>query len=166
MATVVVVLAGGGYAGYRHFSAHSKRSVALLAPCPSAHPTPPAAQQAPVTVRNATLKTGLASEVAHELRRRHFRVGAVGNTPFRGKGVATVQYSADRLQSARLVAAEFADATMREVAGRGVLELDVGPRYRGLVPAAAAEAADRAILATASGAPSTTPSPTCAPPTP
>jgi len=170
----VVLAAGGGYLGYRHFSGHSRSAVALLAPCPSATPTPPAAQQARLTVRNATLKTGLAAQVAHQLRQRHFRVWKVGNTLYRGKGVATVKYSADRLETARLVAAQFGGATMTEVAGSHVLELDIGPKYRNLTPLAQARAADRAILATpSSGArstttatPSPTPSPTCASPTP
>jgi hypothetical protein len=166
VAIVLALAAGGGYAGYRHFSGHSTRTVALLAPCPSVTPTPPAAQQARITIRNATLKTGLAAEVAHELRQRHFRIGKVGNTLFRGKGVATVQYSPDRMQSAQLVAAQFTGATMTEVAGSGVLELDIGPKYRSLAPVAQADAADRAILATASATPSPTPSPTCAPRTP
>jgi hypothetical protein len=165
----VVVLAGtGGYVGYRHFSGHSTRSVALLAPCPAATPSPPAALQARLAVRNATLKTGLAAQVAHQLRQRHFRVGTVGNTLFRGKGVATVQYSADRADSARLVAAQFSGATMTEVGGSRILEVDIGPKYRSLLPAAEAQAAERAILATASPVsrssptPTPTPSPSCA----
>ncbi|MGN6472214.1 MAG: LytR C-terminal domain-containing protein [Mycobacteriales bacterium] len=172
VAAVVLVVAGIAYGGYRMFGGGSSSPPKALPLCPSTTtPHPPVTAQARLVVLNATLKAGLAADVAHQLRQRQFQVGKVGNTAFRGKGVATVQYSADRLQAARLVAAQFAGATMTEVTGSRVLELDIGPRFRALVPIAQAQAADHAILATAasgarSATPSTTPSPTCAPPTP
>lgn len=160
---VVLVLGAGGYVGYRLVSGGSEASLTALPPCPATTPTQAPAQQARLTVRNATLTEGLATEVARQLRQRNFHVGKVGNTLFRGKGVATVQYSTDRLQAARLVAAQFDGATLLQVDGARVLEVDIGPKYRKLVPVAQAEVAARAILATSTPTPSTTSSPTCAP---
>jgi hypothetical protein len=160
---VVLAVAGIGFGGYALLGGSSSSSPKVLPRCPATTPQPPEAQQARLTVRNATLKTGLAAEVAHALRQRDFRVGKVGNTLFRGKGVATVRYSADRLDAARLVAAQFDGATLMPVAGAKVLEVDVGPKFRDLVPVADAEAAARAILASSSPTTSATPSPTCSP---
>lgn len=159
---MVLVLAGGGYGGYRAFGGGSSSTPKALPLCPSATPHTAVAALARLTVRNATLTTGLAAQVAHDLRKREFRVAKVGNTLFRGKGVATVRYSADRSQSARLVAAQFDGATLVQVAGSRVLEVDIGPKFRALVPLAQAQASDRAILASSSPTPSVTPSPTCA----
>ncbi|HVV77857.1 MAG TPA: LytR C-terminal domain-containing protein [Mycobacteriales bacterium] len=163
IAVVLLVVAGGGYAGYRGMSGGSSAPPKALPPCPAAVATPTSAQADRVVVRNATLKTGLAKEVTRELRQRSFRVGKPGNTLFRGKGVATVQYSADRLQSARLLSAQFAGASMTEVTGSRVLEVDIGPKFRALVPVAQAQAAERGILASSSPSPTATPSPTCGP---
>ena len=159
----MLVVAGIGYGGIRVLGGGSSSSPKVLPPCHSATPHPAAAQQVRLVVRNATLKSGLAAEVAHQLRQRDFRIGKVGNTLFRGKGVATVQYSADRLQSAQVIAAQFAGATLLQVDGSRVLEVDVGPKYRSLVPLAQAQAAERQIRATGSPSPTATPSPTCAP---
>jgi hypothetical protein len=160
---VVLVVAAVGYGGYRLFGGGSSSAPTVQALCPSTTPQPPTAQQARLVVRNATLQTGLAAEVAHELKQRNFRIGKVGNTLFRGKDVATVQYSADRLQAAQLVAAQFDGATLTQVDGSRILEVDIGPKYRALVPVAAAQAAERSILGTSSPSPTATPSPTCAP---
>jgi hypothetical protein len=160
---VVVVVAGGGYAGYHFTRGGSTTPVATLRPCPSTTPTPPAALTERIEVRNATLKTGLAAEVAHALKRRDFRIGKIGNTLFRGSGVATIRYSTDRDQAARLLATQFDGATLETMAGSGVLELDIGPKYRSLVPVAQAQAAERAILASPTPRPSASASPTCAP---
>jgi hypothetical protein len=159
VAAVVLAVAGVGFGGYAVFGGDSSSAAKVLPPCPTVSPSPPAAQQARLTVRNATLKTGLAADVAHQLRQRDFRIGKVGNTVFRGKGVATVQYSADRLESARLVAAQFDGATLTPVDGSRVLELDIGPKFRDLVPLAQAQEAERDVLATSS--PSATPSRAC-----
>ena len=115
-----------------------------------------------MVVRNATLKTGLATDVSRALRKRDFRVAKVGNTLFRGKGVATVRYSADRAQAAQLLAAQFDGATVVEVGGSQVLEVDVGPRYTALVPLAQAQAAVRATP-TPTPTPSAPAAATCAP---
>jgi LytR cell envelope-related transcriptional attenuator len=158
---VLVVVLGGGYFGYQQIFGGSAASPAALPPCPAATPTTPTALQAKLVVKNATLETGLAGDVARQLRRRDFHVASIGNTPFRGKGVATVLYSADRLESAQLVATQFAGATMQEVDGTNVLEVDIGPKFESLVPAAQASAAEKAVLGTPTPTPSA--SPTCTP---
>lgn len=159
MALVVVVVLGGGYFGYRQIFDSSSKSPLALPPCPAVTPTTPTALQAKLVVKNATLVTGLAGDVAKQLRHRDFRVSAVGNTLFRGKGVATVQYSSDRLESAQLVAAQFDGASLEQVAGSEVLEVDIGPRFTDLVPVAQADQAEQAILGTPTPTPSA--SPTC-----
>ena len=156
MLFVVAVVAGGGYAADHYLTGGSSGSTAALPPCPAASTTPSVGGAARVVVRNATLKTGLAARVARQLRQRDFRVGKVGNTPFRGKGVATVRYSADRLQTAQLLAVQFPGAALDEVPGSGILEVDIGPKYRALRPAAQVDAAERAVEATPS--PRATPS--------
>lgn len=161
LAVVVLVVLGGGYVGYRHFRGSSKASLITLRPCPKTTPTAPAALQAKLIVKNATLQTGLASEVARQLRDRDFRISSVGNTLFRGKGVATVQYSADRLESAQLVAAQFAGATLEPVDGSDILEVDIGPKFDALIPLAEAQSAERGILGPS--APTPTASATCTP---
>lgn len=122
----------------------------------------PSALQAKLVVKNATLVTGLAADVAKQLRRRDFHVGSVGNTLFRGKGVATVQYSSDRAESAQLVAAQFSGATLLPVSGSDVLEVDIGPRFTALVPVAQAQTAEHAILSSPSASPTPSTSPECA----
>jgi hypothetical protein len=158
---LVLVAAAGGYAGYGQLAGPSSSVAAVHVPCPSPSPSVAVAQQARLAVRNATLQTGLAARVARHLRSRHFSIGSIGNTLFRGKGVATVKFSADRLQAAQLVAAQFAGATMVRVPGSGVLELDIGPRFRGLVPLGRSQAAERAILGTSSPRPVATPRRRC-----
>jgi hypothetical protein len=162
---VLVLVLGGGYFGYRHFHGSSSGPTASLAPCPVTMPTIPPAAQERVVVRNATLRTGLASDVARELRQRHFKIGAVGNTLFQGKGVATVKYSGDRATSAELLAAQFDGATLDEVSGSHVLEIDIGPRFHSLVPLAQAQA-DEGALTTPTPTPSATVTPQCAPQSP
>jgi hypothetical protein len=159
---VVVLLGGGGYAGYHFIHGGSSGPKAALPPCPAITASPSTAPPDRVVVRNATLKTGLATQVAHALRTRDFKVARVGNTVFRGKGVATIRYSADRLTAAERLAAQFAGATLTPVAGSRVLKIDVGPKFRALVPLAQAQAAERQ-LATPSPTPSVSVSPTCAP---
>ena len=157
----VLVIGGGGYGVYHLVDGGSSDRTATLAPCPVTTPSPPEALSARIEVRNATLETGLAAKVAHDLRVREFKIGKIGNTPFRGKGVAIIQYSADRFQAAQLLATQFAGATLTSVTGSSVLELDIGPKYRGLVPIAQAQAAEHQILATPTPTLTPTASPTC-----
>jgi hypothetical protein len=159
---VVLVVAAIGFGAYELFGGGSSSAPRVLPPCPSTSPRPQTVTAVKLVVRNATLTTGLAADVAHDLRLRHFRIAKVGNTPFRGKGVATVQYSADRLEAARLVAAQFDGATMEQVDGSELLEVDIGPKFDKLVPVAEAAAAERDILGTTAPTPSVSPTPACA----
>jgi LytR cell envelope-related transcriptional attenuator len=153
---VVLALGGGGYEIYHHVSGGSSSVKTALPPCPATTSSPPLTQTVRVVVRNATLKSGLATQVAHALRRRDFTVAKVGNTLFRGKGVATIRYSADRTQVARQLGAQFAGATLVQVAGNAVLEVDIGPKFRALTPVAQAQAAEHS-LATPTPTPSSSP---------
>jgi hypothetical protein len=155
----VLVVAGGGYFGYQQVFGGSAGTPTALPPCPAPTATTPVTEQATLVVKNATLTGGLASDVAKKLRHRDFKIGSVGNTLFRGKGVATIDYSADLGEAAQLVAAQFDGATLDEVSGNNVLELDVGPRFEALVPLAQAEQAEQDIIGTPT--PTPTASPTC-----
>lgn len=159
---VIAVAAAGGYAGYRHWHHRSPHRVASTRPCqghPAVVPTPQPSDVR-VAVRNATLRTGLASRVAHALRQRQVHVVSIGNTPLRGKGVATVRYTADRRSQAEVLAAQIRGATMAPEPGHGRLELDLGPRFHGLAPArVAGDQLTREVAATASP----TPTPRCGP---
>ncbi|HWA66788.1 MAG TPA: LytR C-terminal domain-containing protein [Mycobacteriales bacterium] len=157
----IVVVAGGGYFGYRQVFGDSTSAPKALPPCPAPTQSTPVTEQAKLVVKNATLTTGLAGDVAKQLRRRDFKIASVGNTLFRGKGVATIDYSADLSEWAQLLAAQFDGATLDEVTGNNVLEVDIGPRFRDLVPLAQADQAEQAILGTPS--PTPTASPSCAP---
>lgn len=152
----LAILAAGGYVGYRHWHHASPHRAASPPPCPDRQSTVqlPPRSSVHVAVRNATLHTGLATRVAHELRRRQLHVTSVGNTAFRGKGIATVRYSADRRSQAEVVAAQIPGTTLMQQSGHGRLELDLGPRFHGLASSfAASEALTREVAATASPAP-------------
>jgi hypothetical protein len=92
---------------------------------------------------NASLRTGLAAEVEKALRHRHIRVVQIGNALRVGHDVATVQYSPDQKRDASTVAAQIAGATTKPVAGRRVLELDIGVRFARLRSASAVRALER-----------------------
>lgn len=157
MLVAVLVVAGGGYVGYRQLFNGSGGTPKALPLCPAPTPTTPITEQAKLVVKNATLTSGLATDVAKALRHRDFKVASVGNTLFRGKGVATIDYSADMSQAAQLVAAQFDGATLDEVTGSDVLELDIGPRFHSLVPVAQAQRAEQDIIGSPTATPSASP---------
>ncbi|HVW81786.1 MAG TPA: LytR C-terminal domain-containing protein [Mycobacteriales bacterium] len=158
---VVVIVIGGGYFGYEQVFAGSGGSAQALPLCPAPTRSAPPTEQARVVVKNATLTTGLASDVAEQLRRRNFKIASVGNTLFRGKGVATVDYSANLVQAAQLLGAQFDGATLDQVSGSNVLEVDIGPKFHDLVPVARAQAAEQDILGTPTPTPTPSASPSC-----
>jgi hypothetical protein len=148
---IALVCAAAGYGGYHFASEGHAAAPQTLLPCPSVSPTASALPGIrPLVVRNGTLTSGLATRVAAQLRHRDIPVASVGNTLFRSHGVATVRFSADRLAGARLLATQVAGASMVQVMGTGVLELDIGPKFRALVPAAKAAAAAHRLLPTPS----------------
>jgi acetolactate synthase regulatory subunit len=166
LATLVVLalVAGGGYAGYRTLQGGSSTPTSSAANRPVCHaPTTSVlfapAHQVRLSVMNASLRTGLAAQVEHELKHRGFRVTQIGNALRVGHDVATVQYSSDQERAASTVAAQIPGGpTMKPVAGRRVLELDIGVRFARLRSAPGARALERHRLATVSPAPTPTPS--------
>ena len=124
-AVVLVVARWSGTAGTATSAAVRRVPPKALPRCPSATPQPPAAQQARLTVRNATLKTGLAADVAHQLRQRDFRIAKVGNTsvPRQGCGDGPLQRRPPS-GSAGWSPRSSLDATLAQVDGHP------GPRAR------------------------------------
>jgi len=172
VALVIALLVGGGYAAFLGLTGGSANSAASNLPAcsrlshlPKLPKSLTRTQQFKVTVDNATLRTGLAARVAAELKHRGFPIGAIGNTPTTGKGIATVRYSPNRKVEAQLLAAQIANSTTVAVGGRGVVELDIDPKFRVLASRGAARAAERlAILGSLPHtSPTPTPSPTCRP---
>jgi hypothetical protein len=167
IALVLALLAGGGYAAYRGLSGGSgSPSAATLPLCPKSahrpHHTKPVIPQSKVTVYNASLITGLATQVATELRQRGFAIGQIGNAAKVGKGVATVRYSADRKLEATKLAAEVTGAKLVAVGGTHVVELDINPKFKALATKqAAAQAFQTAAASQHLLSPTPTPTPTC-----
>jgi hypothetical protein len=140
---------------------------------PTAHPvtcvptrsaSAPSVRDVRVRVRNASLRTGLAADVAKQLRHRGVHVTSVGNLGRVTTGAGAIRYTADRSVQARLLAAEAPGLTATQVAGHGRVELDLGPRWKGLATSSAARtqlAADGAT-ATSTATPAPTAS-TCSP---
>ncbi len=160
------MLAAVGYVGDRYVWPHLRSSTATTAPpvCPkvSAPPPIPAARTVSLRVRNSTIREGLAAEVAAALHRRGFHVHGVGNTSAKVTGTATVRYSADRAQQAKSVAAQVDRPVLVKVSGKGVLDLDLGSKWRALASPTAVRAAERADRASRSPAPTCSPSPASA----
>lgn len=164
---VLVLLGGGGYAAYRGLSGGSGSTSAVTLPlCPkgSQHPhrSQPRIPTSKVTVFNASLITGLATQVAGELKDRGFPIGQIGNAAKVGKGIATVRYSADRKLEATKLGAEVTGAILVKVNGTHVVELDINPKFTAL---AARRTAARAFQAAATSqhlfSPTPTPTRTC-----
>jgi hypothetical protein len=166
---VLALLAGGGYAAYRGLSGGSGSDVAAKLPlCAKSTKTQPSrvprAPESKVTIFNASLITGLAAQVAGELKHRNFPVGQIGNAAKVGKGVATIRYSADRKVEAARLAAAVPGATMVQVSGSHVVELDINPKFTALASKSAAAKAFRlAVVQQHLATPSPTPTPTCRP---
>jgi acetolactate synthase regulatory subunit len=161
---ILVVLAALGYAGDRYVWPHLKSTPAATAssPCPATHAARlPAAKAVSLRVRNSTAREGLASRVASALHHRGFHVHGVGNTAVKVTGTATVRYSPDRARQARTLATQLNAPQLAEIGGTRVLDLDLGPKWHGLVTTKAAHAAERAALKQERLA--ARPSPTCSP---
>lgn len=177
VALVVILLGGGGFAAYKGLKTNTGTTPSAKFPlCKKGSgqlptPKPLRTPKTTIVVDNATLTTGLASDVATDLRARKFHIASVGNTAVRGHGVATVRYSSDRAAVAALLAAQIKGAKLVPAGGSKRIELDVGPKYRELQSRHAAAAAFHANYVTAlagvsqspSPSPTATPSPTCRP---
>jgi hypothetical protein len=169
---VLLLLAAGGYAAVLGLTGGgSKPKVLSLPVCalPTVLPTPSTvlpAGSVRVTVKNATLRTGLARTVANELKNRGFHIATVGNTlTMMQSGVATVRYggAAHRL-GALDVAAQIPGATV-VAAKTGAIELDLGPDFKHLATQRDAHIAYVRSLPAPTPTPTPTPttSPTCRP---
>ncbi|MBV9487477.1 MAG: LytR C-terminal domain-containing protein [Frankiaceae bacterium] len=165
---VVILLGGGGFAAYKGLKSNTDSGPAAALPVckKQAQPSPagpPKVRSTKFVVDNATLTAGLANQVADQLQSRGLPVDSVGNTATRGKGIATVRYSADRRAVAQWVAAQIKGARLVATAGTNQVELDIGPKYRALQSKSAAKAAFARSQQAASPTPTATPSPTCRP---
>lgn len=144
---VLVVLAGGGYAGWHftHTGSSGPANAASHRRCvtPAAPPSPVAARQLRVRVMNTTLRTGLAARVRRILRRRGFRVTAIGNTKPKVRGVVIRYPGATSTPDAAAVTLreQFPGAAVRPGGRRGSYEVDLGRGFRS--PASAHAAASR-----------------------
>ena len=102
--------------------------------------------QITVNVYNATKRTGLAKDTADELKKRGFRIGAVGNAPqqfdkkVKGTGLLLGPASAVN-SSLPVLGAQLADAQRRTEAGRKGADLDlvIGDGFKGLTAQLVAE---------------------------
>jgi LytR cell envelope-related transcriptional attenuator len=153
---ILIVLAALGYAGDRYVWPHlrSSKPSAVPAPCRTPKPAPlPAAKTVSLRVRNSTLREGLASRVGAALHRRGFHVHGIGNTAAKVTGTATVRYSPDRALQARTLAAQVSAPVLVRVAGKRVLDLDLGPKWHALASPTAARNAARAERAAIHPAP-------------
>jgi hypothetical protein len=107
-----------------------------------------------VNVYNATARTGLAKDTADELKKRGFKIGAVGNAgkPYDknvpGTGIL-LGPTAARNTSLPVLATELADAEHRTDAGRKGADLDLilGDGFKGLAKPADAQRALTALTA-------------------
>jgi hypothetical protein len=165
---VLALLGGGGYAAYRGLSGGSSSNVAATLPLctksakPSHGPQSASIPQSKITVYNASLITGLATEVAGELMHRGFPIGQIGNAAKVGKGIATVRYSADRKLEATKLGAQIKGAALLPVSGTHLVELDINPKFTALLAKPAAANAFRVAAASQHLiSPTPTPTPTC-----
>lgn len=163
---VVIVLAAAGYFLYRHFSGGSSSPRASTPPvCKDQHVTGPASPSTVhVKVLNGTLTSGLAAQVATQLRHRGFHVNSVGNTQKLVKtGTAVVSYGPGRELAAQAVAVQFPGAQVVKGTAAGV-QVAIGGDFNTLSTKAEASRARQQFVtedASTAPSPSPSPSPTC-----
>jgi hypothetical protein len=162
---VLAVLAGGAYAAYVGFIRGSSTHVAADPPPSRCARQASSPYAAPHTLRvrifNASLQTGLASQVRSSLRHRGFRVAQIGNAMRVGHYAAEVRYSSDQKLGSVTLAAQVTGATTREVTGQHVLELDLGLKYQQMRSTTAARTLAHHVAASAAPTPSASPTPSC-----
>ena len=110
---VLAALGGAGYASWYYLASRAPEPVRTACPpqpTPVAPklPRPAAAKTVKVNVYNATKRSGLASTVAGELRKRKFKIGVVANDPLGRKitAAAEVRHGPRGAGAARTVAAQ------------------------------------------------------------
>ncbi|MGQ0464458.1 MAG: LytR C-terminal domain-containing protein [Sporichthyaceae bacterium] len=141
VSVVVATLAGIG-AGAWAFGINSEAPPS--AGCVREAYTPPPATGGLVNVYNSTQRTGLAIEVADQLRERGFQIGEVGNDPERRKvrGTGELRISKDkdnasaRQQKEALQAWEAGmSVTYEKGTNESSVDYVIGERWEGLYPA-------------------------------
>jgi hypothetical protein len=142
---VLVILAGlgaGGYYGWHRWRDDGNATVAL-SPCATATPTPTASAPPPITAKvlNGSLKPGLAARVAKQLHQRFGVVVArVGNAARFTRGASVVRYPVRLAGPARALAGWVTPAArLRADAKARKVELDLGTRFRAVLPAPVAK---------------------------
>ncbi|MEU0965626.1 LytR C-terminal domain-containing protein [Streptomyces sp. NPDC005917] len=112
----------------------------------------PKPAQITVNVYNATTRTGLAKDTADELKKRGFKIGAVGNAPTKFdakvKGAAILLGPASALHtSLAVLATQLTAPDQRTEAGRKGADVDLilGDAFRTLTPQATAAKAIAAL---------------------
>lgn len=137
---VLTLLAAGVWWRVLHHEQAAGASAAVPRACV------PAASAAVLTVRpatvrlrvfNATGRRGLAGDVGTELRRRGFVVAATGNDPLAASrpvaGVGEIRYGSAAGVQALLVSLHATGMQLiRDARTDGVLDVVLGPGYRGL----------------------------------
>jgi LCP family protein required for cell wall assembly len=89
-----------------------------------------------VTVRNGSLRSGLANDAASSLRGLGFQVAGVGDATRQASGRTVIQASADQTDQAAALAQAVPDATVQTVSGTNILELVLGDSFDGQIAAA------------------------------
>ncbi|TWP33968.1 LytR C-terminal domain-containing protein [Leekyejoonella antrihumi] len=103
---------------------------------------PPPASKVTINVYNTTYHSGLATQVAGEMRKRGFTVDSYGNEPqgrFWPDDVAVIMYGAQGEPAARRAALSFKGARLLPIQRTGtVVDVELGNKYTSLVPVAQA----------------------------
>jgi hypothetical protein len=168
---VIALVAAVAYLGYHHFNGGTStpaRVNALPLCTKAARVGPPPAGKIHVDVLNGTLTSGLAADVAKDLKHRGFHIAKVGNTQKLATGIATISYGPGKFLTAQTVADQITGATLVKGTAVGV-QLAIGPKYTSLASKSAVKAARARFMGSylGSGRPSPvatlTPSPTCRP---
>jgi hypothetical protein len=109
---VLAVLGGAGYGSWHYLASRTPEPPKVACPprvtvTPTATPAA-AAKTVKVNVYNATTRSGLASSVATQLKKRSFKVAAVANDPLKRKvaAAAEVRHGPRGVSAARTVAAQ------------------------------------------------------------
>jgi hypothetical protein len=140
---VMLVLAAGAYVVV--FRVHRSPGT-TAAPPPTRIPCPTSPDvvggRPRIVVRNASLRTGLAAGVAHQLRRHDFAVGSIGNADKLERDVALIRYPASAKLTATTLARYVPGARLQQ-ASLGQVELDIGTKFAALASRRAIAISDR-----------------------
>lgn len=143
---LIDVFTGGGDKYTASASTTDCRTKTAAAPAAQGHALPRPGQIT-VNVYNATKRTGLAKTTADELKKRGFKIGAVGNASkqydkkVKGTGILLGSAAAQDT-SLRVLGTQLDGAQLRADSRKGAdLDLVIGDAFKGLSKPAAAEQA-------------------------